>query len=138
MNIYYNYEGGFGSMNFIYCFISTLIIFYIVFAFATVGMNKAIFKQAGMNTNIVVAILSFILWPFFIKTTIEGYKGVIIHSVAEQAAALYNSSHAGDLFSGLAGAMGGMGGMNNFNPNTSPAETQDVQYQDSSNIQQNN
>ena len=97
-------------MNFIYCFISTLIIFYIVFAFATVGMNKAIFKQAGMNTNIVVSILSFIIWPFFIKTTLEGYKGVVIHAIAEQAAALYNNAHAGDMFSGLAGAMGG------FNP----------------------
>lgn len=107
-------------MNFIYCFISTLIIFYIVFAFATVGMNKAIFKQAGMNTNVVVTILSFILWPFFIKTTIEGYKGVVIHSVAEQAAALYNSTHAGDMLSGLAGAMGGMGGMNGFNPDNIP------------------
>lgn len=103
-------------MNFVYCFLSTLIIFYIVFGFTTVGMNKAIFKQAGMGSNILISILSFLIWPFFIKTTIEGYKGVVIHQIAEQAAALYNNSHAGDMLGGLAGAMGN----NGFDPDNFP------------------
>ena len=102
-------------MTFLYCFISTLIIFYIAFGIATVAMNKAIFKQAKMGSNVFISILSFIIWPFFIGTTIEGYKGIVIHQIAEQAAALYNNAHAGDLFSGLAGAMSGgnMGDMVN-------------------------
>ena len=120
-------------MNFLYCFLSTLIIFYIVFGFATIGMNKAIFKQAGMGSNTIISIVSFIIWPFFIKTTIEGYKGVVIHQVAEQAAALYNSNHAGDILGGLAGAMGNAG----FNPDNFPKPEDIVDEANSNdNIQQ--
>jgi hypothetical protein len=101
------------KMNFLYCFLSTLIIFYIVFAFATVGMNKAIFESAKIKSGLLVTIFTFILWPVFIKTSISGFKTVCLHEIAKQAAAMYNNEHLGDIFSGL----GNMGG---FDPNNIP------------------
>lgn len=68
--------------------IISCIVLYVVFAIITINLNKIIYKEAGMNPGFLQYFINGLLWPGMIKTSIKGYKDIIIGSITQRVIAI--------------------------------------------------